>query len=48
MPALLHEINDPRTARFQRFEFDAVFGSWCQAQRVHFDDSGVFDRIYVR
>ncbi|MDG4584600.1 MAG: sulfate ABC transporter substrate-binding protein [Candidatus Competibacter sp.] len=27
------------------FTIDAVFGGWRQAQRVHFDDGGVFDRI---
>jgi sulfate transport system substrate-binding protein len=29
------------------FTVDAVFGGWAQAQRTHFDDGGVFDRIYV-
>lgn len=29
------------------FTVDAVFGGWAQAQRIHFDDGGVFDRIYV-
>lgn len=47
-PALLHEIDDPQSTTLQRFEVDAVFGSWRQAQRIHFDDGGVFDRIYVR
>jgi len=26
----------------------AVFGSWEQAQKVHFADGGVFDQIYPR
>lgn len=30
------------------FDVDSVFGSWRQAQKIHFDDGGVFDRIYIR
>jgi sulfate transport system substrate-binding protein len=36
-------------ARFPRIELvtiDEVFGGWAQAQRTHFADGGVFDRIY--
>jgi sulfate transport system substrate-binding protein len=29
------------------FTIDEVFGGWARAQREHFDDGGVFDRIYV-
>jgi sulfate transport system substrate-binding protein len=25
---------------------DEVFGGWALAQKTHFDDGGVFDRIY--
>jgi sulfate/thiosulfate transport system substrate-binding protein len=25
---------------------DAVFGGWAKAQKIHFDDGGIFDRIY--
>ncbi|MEK6607002.1 MAG: sulfate ABC transporter substrate-binding protein [Myxococcota bacterium] len=28
------------------FTIDEVFGSWRAAQKTHFDDGGVFDRIY--
>jgi len=28
------------------FTVDAVFGGWRNAQKVHFDDGGVFDQIY--
>jgi sulfate transport system substrate-binding protein len=28
------------------FTVNAVFGSWQQAQRKHFDDGGIFDKIY--
>jgi sulfate/thiosulfate transport system substrate-binding protein len=28
------------------FTLDELFGSWAQAQRVHFSDGGVFDAIY--
>jgi sulfate transport system substrate-binding protein len=27
---------------------DAEFGGWSQAQKVHFDEGGTFDRIYAR
>ncbi len=30
------------------FTIDEVFGGWTQAQRTHFNDGGVFDRIYTR
>jgi sulfate transport system substrate-binding protein len=36
-------------ARFPRMELvtiDGTFGSWAEAQRRHFADGGVFDRIY--
>jgi sulfate/thiosulfate transport system substrate-binding protein len=29
------------------FTIDEVFGGWRKAQRAHFDDGGVFDRIYA-
>jgi sulfate transport system substrate-binding protein len=29
------------------FTIGEVFGGWKQAQKAHFDDGGVFDRIYV-
>jgi sulfate/thiosulfate transport system substrate-binding protein len=28
------------------FTIDELFGSWSQAQKTHFDDGGVFDKIY--
>jgi len=30
------------------FSIDEVFGGWTQAQRTHFADGGVFDRIFTR
>jgi sulfate transport system substrate-binding protein len=30
----------------QLFTIDEMFGGWPQAQKVHFDDGGVFDQIY--
>jgi sulfate transport system substrate-binding protein len=43
----------PRTERFAEkfpkvtlFTIDEVFGGWSTAQKKHFDDGGVFDRIY--
>jgi len=35
-----------RFADVERFTVDDVFGGWQQAQKVHFDDGGVFDEIY--
>ncbi|HOX26914.1 MAG TPA: sulfate ABC transporter substrate-binding protein [Candidatus Krumholzibacteria bacterium] len=37
-------------ARFPDVELvkiDEVFGGWANAQRIHFDDGGTFDQIYV-
>jgi sulfate transport system substrate-binding protein len=28
------------------FTIDEVFGGWTKAQKAHFDDGGIFDRIY--
>ena len=28
------------------FTIDEVFGGWAKAQKTHFDDGGIFDRIY--
>ena len=30
------------------FTIDEVFGGWTQAQKVHFNDGGVFDQIYTK
>jgi sulfate transport system substrate-binding protein len=30
------------------FTIDEVFGGWHEAQRKHFDDGGLFDRIYLQ
>ncbi|HEX2612583.1 MAG TPA: sulfate ABC transporter substrate-binding protein [Fibrobacteria bacterium] len=30
------------------FTIDEVFGGWTKAQKVHFDDGGEFDKIYVK
>ncbi len=32
--------------RIELFTVDEVFGGWAKAQREHFNDGGVFDRIY--
>jgi sulfate transport system substrate-binding protein len=37
-------------ARFPKlplFTIDEVFGGWAKAQKIHFDDGGIFDQIYV-
>jgi sulfate/thiosulfate transport system substrate-binding protein len=33
-------------AQVELFNIKDVFGGWAQAQKVHFDDGGVFDQIY--
>jgi sulfate/thiosulfate transport system substrate-binding protein len=42
---------DPKDlARFPKVDLvtvDAVFGGWTKAQATHFDDGGIFDRIYL-
>jgi sulfate transport system substrate-binding protein len=36
-----------RFPKLQLFTIDQLFGGWRQAQRTHFDDGGVFDKIYA-
>lgn len=33
-------------ASVELFTVDEVFGGWANAQRIHFDDKGIFDQIY--
>ena len=35
-------------AKIELFTIDQAFGGWAKAQKVHFDDGGVFDQIYLR
>ncbi len=28
------------------FDVQTVFGGWAEAQKIHFDDGGIFDQIY--
>jgi len=45
------ELADPADiARFPKVELvtiDGAFGGWAKAQKEHFDDGGVFDKIYT-
>ena len=34
-------------SKLELFTIDDTFGGWAKAQATHFDDGGVFDRIYV-
>jgi sulfate/thiosulfate transport system substrate-binding protein len=34
--------------KLKLFTIDEVFGGWAKAQQEHFNDGGVFDRIYTR
>jgi sulfate/thiosulfate-binding protein len=45
----LKEVARKYEARFPRltlFTIDEVFGGWQKAQKKHFEDGGIFDRIY--
>ncbi|HEX9452799.1 MAG TPA: sulfate ABC transporter substrate-binding protein, partial [Candidatus Binatia bacterium] len=33
-------------AKVKLLTIDEVFGGWSKTQKIHFDDGGVFDRIY--
>jgi len=35
-------------AKVKLFTIDQVFGGWAKAQKIHFDDGGVFDQIITR
>jgi len=35
-----------RFSDIQLFSIEEVFGSWKNAQKIHFDDGGIFDQIY--
>ena len=48
-PAIAGSVSQAELAQFaelELFTIDDVFGGWGQAQKVHFDDGGLFDRIY--
>jgi sulfate transport system substrate-binding protein len=36
------------TNKVNLFTIDEVFGGWSKAQPAHFNDGGVFDRIFTR
>ena len=36
-----------RFPKLQLFTIDELFGGWQKAQKKHFDDGGVFDKIYT-
>jgi hypothetical protein len=46
--AALLAANEARFPRMELITVDAVFGGWGEAQRTHFNDGGVFDRITAR
>ena len=39
---------DKQFPKLDLFTIDEVFGGWARAQKTHFADGGVFDRIYTR
>ncbi|WP_270937565.1 sulfate ABC transporter substrate-binding protein [Falsiroseomonas oryzae] len=46
--AALLAANAARFPRMDLITVDEVFGGWAEAQRTHFNDGGVFDRITAR
>jgi sulfate/thiosulfate transport system substrate-binding protein len=38
--------NADKFSKIDLFTIDELFGGWAQAQKIHFDDRGVFDQIY--
>lgn len=48
LPALANPEDVARFPNVKTFTVDDVFGSWHQAQDVHFSDGGVFDQIYAK
>uniref|UniRef100_UPI0035AFC72D sulfate ABC transporter substrate-binding protein n=1 Tax=Nitrosomonas sp. TaxID=42353 RepID=UPI0035AFC72D len=34
--------------KIELFKVDDAFGSWKNAQKIHFDDGGTFDQIYLK
>jgi sulfate transport system substrate-binding protein len=36
-----------RFPKIELFTIDELFGGWQKAQKRHFDDGGVFDKIYT-
>lgn len=38
---------DSQFPKIELFTIDDVFGGWSKAQKEHFDDEGIFDRIYA-
>jgi len=47
-PAGAAEADLARFAKLETFRLEQVFGGWDEAQKKHFEDGGVFDRIYAR
>ena len=39
---------DKQFTKVSLFTIDEVFGGWATAQKVHFNDGGVFDQIYTK
>ena len=46
-PAVLAKYGDQFT-QVRLFTIDEVFGGWAKAQSTHFNDGGVFDRIFAK
>ena len=47
-PSGAAEADLARFAKVETFRLEQLFGSWDEAQKKHFEDGGVFDRIYAR
>jgi sulfate/thiosulfate-binding protein len=47
-PELIDKADVKRFPDVDCFTVDAVFGGWKNAQKVHFNDNGTFDQIYLK
>jgi sulfate transport system substrate-binding protein len=46
LPAVVAKYAD-QFPKLTLFTIDEVFGGWQKAQKTHFNDGGVFDKIYL-
>ena len=47
-PKVAGEFGNVLNLKVNLFTIDEVFGGWTKAQATHFNDGGVFDRIFTR
>jgi sulfate/thiosulfate transport system substrate-binding protein len=47
-PELANAVDVKRFPKIDTFTVDEVFGGWQKAQKMHFDDGGIFDQLVKR